>query len=324
MHWEGATIVCKRGRLPIRSASVLIRRDSLLLLSNPKGGKGMHLTSLHTELAILSPASTAAPQVFRKTELNRRRYDQVLADMQRLRGSIYLRDGAIQADELTADGRHKLAIDERSWHILLMDGAGSVKGCLRYLEENDASRFDDLSIRQSALTHCPVWGGKFRRAVELEMARAALRHLRFGSVGGWAVAEDRRCTTDPLRMVLATCGLFRLLGGCIGLATATVRHCSAGILRRIGLTPLTIDGVELPSYWDPRYQCQMEALRFDSDLPSPKYARAIDELSYELGFVPVISREGRVSEWCGRLHGIDSPAPVAGVESNQSLLVPVG
>jgi hypothetical protein len=124
-------------------------------------------------------------------------------------------------------------------------------------------------------------------------------------------------------MVLATCGLFRRLGGCIGLATATVRHSSAGILRRIGLTPLTVDGVELPSYWDPHYQCEMEALRFDSDLPSPKYARAIDELSYRMEFAPVICREGRAQEWDGCLWGIDSPAALPGMNSNHPLLVPV-
>lgn len=283
----------------------------------------MRITSVQTELVILSPANARAPREFQNSEWNRNRYDQFLAEMQRLRGSVYLRDGAIQADELTPDGRHKLAVDEHSWHVLLVDGTDRVTGCLRYLEENNASRFDELWVRQSALTHCPVWGRKFRRAVELERARAAARHLRFGSVGGWAVAEDRRCTADPLRMVLATCGLFRLLGGCIGLATATVRHSSAGILRRIGLTPLTVDGVELPSYWDPHYQCEMEALRFDSDLPSPRYARAIDELSYEMELVPMISREGRAQEWDGRLWGIDSPAALPAMNSNHPLLAPV-
>jgi hypothetical protein len=228
--------------------------------------------------------------------------------MQRLRGLVYLRDDAIQADELTSDGRHKLAVDERSWHILMLDGGRRVSGCLRYLEERQASRFDELWIRQSALARCPVWGRKFRRAVEMEMARAWQKGIGFGEVGGWAVAEERRRTTDPLLMVLAACGLFRLLGGCAGLATATVRHGSAGILRRIGLTPLTDDGLELPSYYDPRYRCEMEALRFDSDFPSPKYAQAIDELSYGMELTPVICREDRVAEWRGMLHGIDLPA----------------
>ena len=272
-----------------------------------KAAEPVHITSWQTELVILPPARTPAPRVFQNTEWNRGRYVQMLAEMQRLRGSVYLRDGAIQPGALTPDGRHKLTIDDLSWHILLLDGDKRVSGCLRYLEENPASRFDELWIRQSALSRCPVWGKTFRRAVELEMTRALRRRRRFGAVGGWAVAEERRGTIDPLRMVLATCGLFRLLGGCIGLATATVRHGSAGILRRIGLAPLSVDGLELPPYWDPHYQCQMEALRFDSDLPSPKYARAIDELSCDMELMPVICGEGR-TEWGDRVRGVDSPA----------------
>lgn len=268
----------------------------------------MHITSFHTELVILPPARTAPPKIFRNTELNRWRYERMLAEMQRLRGSVYLRDGAIQQDELTADGRHRLSVDEYSWHILLLDGAKRVTGCLRYLEERQASRFDELWIRQSALTDCPVWGRKFRRAVEHEMEQASRKQMSFGEVGGWAVAEERRGTVDPLRMVLATCGLFRLLGGCVGLATATVRHGSAAILRRIGLTPLTLNGQELPSYYDPQYRCQMEALRFDSDFPNVKYAKAIDELSDIMELMPLISCESRAPEWSGRLSGIDLPA----------------
>lgn len=265
----------------------------------------MLMTSFQSEFLILPPARSAPPRVFRNTELNPCQYNQMLAEMQRLRGSVYLRDGAIQEHELTPDGRHELAVDEHSWHILLLDDAGRVSGCLRYLEENKASRFDQLWIRQSALTNCPIWGEKFRRAVQLEMERAARKQMSFGEVGGWAVAQERRGTVDPLRMVLVTCGLFRLLGGCVGLATATVRHGSASILRRIGLTPLTVNGLSLPPYYDPHYQCQMEALRFDSDFPNLKYAKAIEELSDMMELMPVVCCEDRAPVWGGRLRDTD-------------------
>jgi hypothetical protein len=268
----------------------------------------MTLFSAQAQLAILSPARAAAPRVFRNLEIDSQRHDELLAEMQRLRGSVYLRDGAIQQDELTGDGRHKHAIDDMSWHVLALDMRGRVCGCLRYLEEKKATRFDELWINHSALAHCPVWGRKFRQAVEGEMARARQKRFSFGEVGGWAVAGCRRYTLDPLRMVLATCGLFRLLGGSTGVATATVRHGSAAILRRIGLAPLTIDGVELPAYYDPQYRCEMEALRFDSDFPHPKYAAAISALSAELESVPVISRENKVPEWRGVVQVLELPA----------------
>ena len=188
----------------------------------------MHITSSQTQLVILPPADSPAREIFENVKLDSCRYDELLAAMQHLRGQVYLRDGAIQAGQLAPDGRHELAEDQRSWHILLLDNGGRVGGCLRYVEAEAMARFDQLWIHQCALARCPVWGTKFRRAVETEMARARQKGVGFGEVGGWAVAEERRRTTDPLRMVLAACGLFRLLGGCAGLATATVRHGSVG------------------------------------------------------------------------------------------------
>jgi len=268
----------------------------------------MHITSSQTQLVILPPADSPAREIFENVKLDSCRYDELLAAMQHLRGQVYLRDGAIQAGQLAPDGRHELAEDQRSWHILLLDNGGRVGGCLRYVEAEAMARFDQLWIHQCALARCPVWGTKFRRAVEMEMARARRKGFGFGEVGGWAVREDRRRTIDPLRMVLAACGLFRRLGGCAGLATATVRHGSASILRRIGLTSLSADGLEIPSYYDPRYRCHMEALRFDSEFPSPRYAAAIDELSHRMETAPVICRGEMAPEWCGRLPAVRLPA----------------
>ena len=112
-------------------------------------------------------------------------------------------------------------------------------------------------------------------------------------------------------MVLAACALFRLLGGCIGLATATVRHGSAVILRRIGLMPLSIAGTEVPPYFDPQYGCQMEALRYDSDFPNPKYVAMIDELCAELEASPVICADRKVAKRTEFIHSpeITSPRP---------------
>ena len=248
----------------------------------------MHIRQSH--FLILPPTWRSSKQrIFRNLESSNSRYARLLAEMQRLRGRIYLNDGAISPSDLLPDGRHALPVDERSWHILTIDCHGAVSGCLRFLEERKATRFDDLWISQSALSRCPVWGGRFRRAVELQMDQSRRKQVCFGEVGGWAVAENRRCTTDPLRMVLAACALFRLLGGCIGLATATLRHGSAVILRRIGLMPLAVGGTEVPPYFDPQYGCQMEALRYDSDFPNPKYVGMIDELCAELEESPVIS-----------------------------------
>jgi hypothetical protein len=244
-----------------------------------------------TRFAILTPSRLATPDVFRDIDADNRLYRRLLANMQRLRGRVYEADGAVRRSELTTDGRHKLSVDEGSWHVLSLNGQGEVVACLRFLEETHASGFDGLRVRHSALARCPTHGAAFRRAMESEIERARNTSIGFGEVGGWAVSEDRRWTMESLRIVLATYALLELLGSCAGVATATFRHGSAPILQRIGLTPLEADGAEIPPYHDPQYGCMMQMLRFDSRLPNPKYGEWIESLMGELASAPVVCRE---------------------------------
>jgi hypothetical protein len=230
------------------------------------------------------------PEVFRNVESDHKRHDRLLASMQRLRGEAYIKDGAIRQDDLTADGRHALRVDEHSWHVLSLDHEGQVTSCLRYVDESHAAGFESLWIRQAPLARCPEQGHTFRSAVEREMVRARQMRIGFGEVGGWAVAENRRRTMEPVGILLATYGLLGLLGGCLGVATATFRHASSTILRKIGLASLVAGGVELTPYFDPKYGCHMEVLRFDSRFPNSKYGGWVRELADILTEAPVICR----------------------------------
>jgi hypothetical protein len=167
-----------------------------------------------SRFVILAPADFTAGGSFWNIVSNPVRHQHLLAEMQRFRGQIYIRDGAITPEHLTADGRHQVPIDAVSWHVLALDADGKVGACLRYLEETHARGFDELWVRHAALSQCPKFGDHFRAAVEEEMAWARRMRLGFGEVGGWAVAEERRGTVEPLRIILATYGLLELLGGC--------------------------------------------------------------------------------------------------------------
>ena len=207
-----------------------------------------------------------------------------------------MEDGAVTMSELAPDGRHVLPIDERSWHVMAVEKTGEISGCLRFLEESTASRFDDLWLHRASVVRCPALGSKVRRAIEGEMARARRERVRFGEVGGWAISKNRRGSWEALRIVLSTYGLLQLLGGCIGLATATVRHGSAGILRKIGLASLWAGDTPVPPYYEPQYGCHMEMLTFDSRRANSRFMDWIEELSSHLTTVSVI--------WSGR------PAPI--------------
>ena len=248
------------------------------------------------QFAVLPPVSETVSDAFHDVQFSTRRHDELLAQMQRLRGQVYLQDGAITQDALTSDGRHATSVDHHSWHVLSLDHEGKVVACLRYLEERSATVFDDLLVRHAALAQCPVAGVRFRRSVERAMSPARQMRIGFGEVGGWAVAEERRHTLESLRIILATYGLLQLLGSAAGVATATVRHGSSTILRRIGLTALQADGEDLAPYYDPNYSCEMEVLQFDSRFPNPKYLDQVRQLSMCLANAPVICRETRAPE----------------------------
>jgi hypothetical protein len=115
-----------------------------------------------------------------------------------------------------------------------------------------------------------------------------MERLRFGEVGGWAIAQERRGGRDALRILFMTYGLMELLGGCIGLATATTRHGSTHILQRAGFGPLATDGAALPSYYDPQYECEMEVLQFDSRRANPKFMSWVSESTRYLRTAPVV------------------------------------
>jgi hypothetical protein len=250
-------------------------------------------------LVLLAPAGCFIPASFTRRRVGRDIHARWLREAQSVRGSIYLADGALQASQLNADGRHVQRTDYDSWHLLAVDGNGEVQGCARYRHLTGNVGFDDLGVRESWQARCHHWGLSLRLAVEAEIVRAKQRGAAFSEVGGWAITPEKRCTADALRIATATYSLARILGGCVGITTATQRHRSSSILRRIGGRSLEYGGAELPPYYDPRYRCWMEVLRFDSSLSDASCKRRVEQLSKRLAAVSVvIARDPAESPLC--------------------------
>jgi hypothetical protein len=245
---------------------------------------------------LLSPRSTVVPDCFGRVHSDASRRDKLLLEMQRLRGSVYLEDGAIEADELT-DGRHQVDIDEASWHLLVVDRDDQVRGCVRFHAYPEETRFLHLNVSRSPLACSEEWGEKLKDAVESELALSRRLYLPCVEVGGWALSEGIRWTSEALRMALAMYSLSQAFGGSVGISTATRRHCSASILRRIGGRSLEYAGVELPSYDDPQFKCRMEILRFYSWAPNPQYVAWIEKIKQELRAVPVLTDDSTSHLW---------------------------
>jgi hypothetical protein len=241
------------------------------------------------ELLLLAPAGCLIPESFARRNVDRNRYARWLSEVQRVRGSVYLADGALEPRQLTADGRHVQPSDYDSWHLLAVDGNGAVQGCARYRHLTGHVGFDDLGVRESWLARCDQWGPSLRAAVESEIVCARQRGKAFSEVGGWAIVPEKRFTTEALRIAMATYSLARILGGCVGISTATERHRSASILRRIGGRSLEYGGIALPSYYDPQYRCRMEVLQFDSSLPDASCRTWVEQMSRQLVEVSVVA-----------------------------------
>ena len=127
-----------------------------------------------------------------------------------------------------------------------------------------------MRVRDCPLAHQPQRREALGGNGELELARARREGLGHAEVGGWAVSESSRCTSEGLVLALGGHSLGRALDGTLRMTTATVRHRSSTILRPLGGLALKVGERPLPSYYDPRDTCEMELLRFDARYPSSR------------------------------------------------------
>jgi len=246
------------------------------------------INSLDQRLLLLAPPGKV-PSFFRSVDVNAERHQQLVREMQQMRGKIYLSDGAIRADQLSPEGLHQTPEDAKSWHVLTVDKKQRVTGCAWYLEHDRVVKPRQLRVRHCPLARMKQWRELLWHSVEAELDRARSEYLRYAEVGGWAVAKEGGCSAEGLVIALASYSLGQICGGCLGITTATVRHCSSSILRRLGGAPLELEGVQVPSYFDPKYGCEMELLRFDSRAPHPKYAGLVERLRETMAHVTVVA-----------------------------------
>jgi hypothetical protein len=208
--------------------------------------------------------------------------------MQKFRGGAYLSDGAIHAFELDSVGRHVQASDPLSWHFVNVNERNRVLSCARFRACRMGIPYKELGVSKSALARHPSWGMALRRSVQSKIAAGITEGYMVAETGGWAVANELRGTREALKVVLSMYALGACFGRTIALCTATTRHGSSSILRRIGAESLEWMGTPLPPYYDPAYSCDMEILVFDSAKVDAKYHELAEECRRLLVAQPVV------------------------------------
>ena len=246
-----------------------------------------NIATVDERLVLLAPPQAVVPPHFRNVTYDYVAHRELVREMQRLRGSVYLEEGNLRNDQLTVDGLHATPEDARSWHLLMRDRGGRVSACAWYMEHDNSATINSLRVRNCPLARVGDWSDRLKEAVEAELDKARRDQLRYAEVGGWAVSKERRCTSEGLVLALAAYGLCRALGGALGITTANVKHSSSSILRRLGGAYLEAEGTAIPAYFDDRYNADIEILRFDSRRPAGKYAGLIDVLRHKLSNVTV-------------------------------------
>lgn len=230
---------------------------------------------------ILAPQKGETPRLSMDVTRDKIQYARLLSEMQRLRGRIALREGVIAASALPGD--------ERSWHLLRLRGGGEVVGCARLLVHPRNVEYTRLRIAASWVARCAVWARSVREAVESELRRARLNGLMTIEPGGWVVDENLGSSCDAVSIALGAFAWAKILGDCVGFLTATVKHGSSTILRRLGGRNLQTAGKTIPRYFEPAWGCEAELLRFDTDSFNPRFESQLSALRRFLLASPVFS-----------------------------------
>lgn len=204
-----------------------------------------------------------------------------------MRGRVYREYGAIAA-HLGPDGTHHDCLDAHSWHVLLQSGGGQVLGCARYRAVD--TRFGDLTVSRSALASSTRFGPLLKTVVESDLRCASEQKVRYGEAGMWALSPEVRHSAAAVNLALMTFVLAEYLGGGRGITTATTRHGSSSILRRLG----GYHGHNLPAYYEPRYGCNIEVIFFNSKALKERHAARLDKLRAQFQNIDFVGgRSGR-------------------------------
>lgn len=250
---------------------------------------------------MLAPSGGEIPISLRDTlQSNPQAHSKLLSDVQILRGRIAVREGAVSQSLLDGFGRHHMPGDLDSWHLVKLDKAGRIRGCARILVHSHNVKFADMRLAHSEIAKNPLWHCRVRTAVEADIVSSKKRQCILLEPGGWVVEEDCRGGKDAATIALSAIACSQFQGNCVAYLTATVKHGSSAILRRLGAKPLMCGKEELPRYYDPTYGCDMELLRLDACTLNRRFEVPIRQIQ-EILKVSLLLQAGSQHETVTRL-----------------------
>jgi hypothetical protein len=243
-------------------------------------------------LCLIASDTRQVPGSFSNVQENNRLHATLLREVQRLRGRVYVRDGAIPPSSLDSQGRHVSPHDNTAWHIVLREESGRVLGSIRvtlYCHADGPIPLDSLHVAR-LLERCPASSrpdylvaltdfiGKSRQAMPC-----------FFEAAGLVVAPEVRSPSVTPVIMASICSLSLAFGGAWGTGAATNRHNTAAMWKRYGGFPLPYGAGTLRPYYDDYHGCEMEILGFSTDRLHPVLAPTVSDIETALRSIPVIT-----------------------------------
>lgn len=222
--------------------------------------------------SILPPRMGSVPSSLEQWQVDSVTHENQIAEIQRFRGAVYLADGAIPADAIDPDGRHRSTFDYKCWHLLIHDAEGELHGCIRLRRYERGVKLTELHLAPVLDRMNPAEALVHREAIESLISEATHAGIGVSEVGGWAVSETARRSVASIALALGVWSLGRLLGDSIAIAPTTTKHHTVRIHHRLGGFALRRDGVALGSFYDDFHQCEMEMVAFDSRRVADRHA----------------------------------------------------
>src|SRR3569833_953887 len=106
---------------------------------------------------LLAPSHSRINHSVGRTRIDEPAYFKYLSSLQKLRGRVYLKDGAIKPWELDEEGRFEMRGDDRSWHFVLLDESDQAIGCARYLLQTKTKTNNQQRDRQTSQARSTEW-----------------------------------------------------------------------------------------------------------------------------------------------------------------------
>lgn len=257
--------------------------------------RSLFSTLRDVDLTVVAPSSAHVPEWLTNVLVNEGMYRNLVDEIQRFRGYVYVKDKAIPSSSLDEQGRHYSEYDFRAWHIVLRDRRQELCGAIR-VGLMPWTRINDISDLQVVQYLARLSAGNDEKATLQTVVRNFLENCRtiqptVWEPGAWAVSEDMRRSRLAPVLAASIWSLGRAIGGAAGVSTATTRHGSSEILKKMGGFELAFNGAPLPPFYDTYHECFIELVGFDSDYLNPRLETTVTEIQDYIKGLPIITRE---------------------------------